>query len=363
MFPILASISLAHPPAQRPVAFPDVPGAVTLVCDLHIHTVFSDGHVWPTVRTWEAEREGLDCIAMTEHLEYQPHAADLPHRDRNRAHQLAVGAVADRDALWVVSGSEITREMPPGHANAIFLTDANRLLKKDPRRVFEEAQRQGAFVFWNHPNWVEHRSDGIARLDEMHEALIRDGLIHGIEVGNDLTFSDEALQIALDRDLTILATSDVHGLVDWQYGLPEGGHRPVTLVFASQRTREALKAALFEGRTVAWFGDTLVGRPESLAPLLQASIHVAGAGYDPGTAVLRVDLENRSSAELILRNVGPHTLHDRAGIVVLAPQGHTTVRIKTGEVKDKVIWPVEVLSALVAPAIHPVVELRIEPAP
>lgn len=42
--------------------------------DLHIHTVFSDGNVWPTLRVEEARREGLDLIAMTEHLEYQPHA-------------------------------------------------------------------------------------------------------------------------------------------------------------------------------------------------------------------------------------------------------------------------------------------------
>ena len=41
--------------------------------DLHIHTVFSDGFVWPDLRVDEALREGLDLISITDHLEYQPH--------------------------------------------------------------------------------------------------------------------------------------------------------------------------------------------------------------------------------------------------------------------------------------------------
>jgi len=33
--------------------------------------------------------------------------------------------------------------------------------------------------------------------------------------------------------LTIIGTSDIHGLIDWQYNVPQGGHRPITLVFAT----------------------------------------------------------------------------------------------------------------------------------
>ena len=32
------------------IHFPTPPGYQTLACDLHMHTVFSDGLVWPTVR-------------------------------------------------------------------------------------------------------------------------------------------------------------------------------------------------------------------------------------------------------------------------------------------------------------------------
>ncbi len=31
------------------------------------------GAVWPNIRAEEAQRDGLDAIAMTDHLEYQPH--------------------------------------------------------------------------------------------------------------------------------------------------------------------------------------------------------------------------------------------------------------------------------------------------
>jgi len=46
------------PASERDIHFPDVKGYQTLVLDLHTHSVFSDGHVWPTIRVAEAERDG-----------------------------------------------------------------------------------------------------------------------------------------------------------------------------------------------------------------------------------------------------------------------------------------------------------------
>ena len=55
--------------APKPPSFFKAPEGVSLMStDLHIHTVFSDGSVWPSIRIEEARREGLDLIAMTEHL-------------------------------------------------------------------------------------------------------------------------------------------------------------------------------------------------------------------------------------------------------------------------------------------------------
>lgn len=350
-----------HPP-NRQIEFPDVPGYLTLKCDFHQHTVFSDGVVWPTVRVEEALRDSLDAISLTEHIEYQPHQDDIPHPDRNRAFILAKDFATAFDLL-VVNGSEITRDMPPGHCNAIFLEDANRLLFRDSIEVFREAKRQGAFVFWNHPNWTAQVPDGIARLTDMHRQLLEEGLIQGIEVVNDLTYSDEALQIALDHDLTIMGTSDIHGLVDWQYEVPQGGHRPITLVFAEEKSEEGIKEALLAGRTAAWFNNTLIGREEHLIPLLESSLQVIEAAYQEDSQVLDVQVENRSDADFHLQNLSDYTLHANADFLTVPANGVTTLQIKTLEEKDSINLSFQVLNAVTAPKEHPVIELEVEVGP
>ena len=76
--------------SRTELTFPDLPGYVTLRCDFHMHTVFSDGSVWPTVRAEEAWRDGLDAIAFTDHIEYIPHKADIP-TNHGRAYELGRG--------------------------------------------------------------------------------------------------------------------------------------------------------------------------------------------------------------------------------------------------------------------------------
>ena len=87
-----------------------------------MHTVFSDGNVWPTVRIDEALRDGLDAISITDHLEYSPKKDFIPV-DHNAAWKIAEGYAKERN-LILVHGAEITRKMPPGHFNALFITDA-----------------------------------------------------------------------------------------------------------------------------------------------------------------------------------------------------------------------------------------------
>ena len=252
---------------DRKIEFPNLPGLKTLVCDLHMHTVFSDGSVWPNIRVMEANKDGLDVIATTEHLEYQSWISDIPHPDRNRSYELAKG-FAGKSGLLVINGSEITREMPPGHANAIFIKDANKLIKDDPIESFLEARKQDAFIFWNHPYWASQSPDASVPLDQLHIEMINNKLIQGIEIVNDTTYSNEAFQLALDYDLTILGTSDIHDIVDWQYRIPSGGHRPVTLVFAREKNEKSLKKALLNGQTVVWFNKKLIGKPDYLLSLI-----------------------------------------------------------------------------------------------
>ena len=83
----------------RAIEFPDTADYQTLTVDLHTHSVFSDGHVWPKIRVEEALRDQLDALAITEHLEYQPHRADILHPDRNRAYDIAADAAKNSDLI------------------------------------------------------------------------------------------------------------------------------------------------------------------------------------------------------------------------------------------------------------------------
>ena len=354
-----ASFSQDHSHALgRQLKFPDIPGYKTLKCDFHQHTVFSDGSVWPDIRVQEALMDGLDAISLTEHLEYQPHKDDIPHPDRNRSYDIAIKEATNHD-LIIVKGSEITRKMPPGHNNAIFLSDPNKLLVDDSIQVFREAKKQGAFIFWNHPNWTPQRKDGMATLTDVHRLLIREKLLDGIEVVNDQTYSDEALQIALDNNLTIMGTSDIHKLIDWDFKVAKGGHRPITLVFAKERTAESIKDALMNRRTVAVYKDLLIGRNEFLVPLIENSLKVTSAKYIGKYNVLGVEIENLSSTEIVLQNQTGYTLHNNNDMITLKAGEKTAVEIKTIERKREVSLKFLALSAVNAPGKHPSITINI----
>lgn len=341
---------------ERSLKFPDIAGYKTMKCDLHQHTVFSDGHVWPNIRVQEALKDSLDAISLTEHLEYQPHKDDIPHPDRNRSYELALKEAKDHN-LIIIRGSEITRRMPPGHANAIFIEDANKLLISDSIQVFQEAKRQKAFIFWNHPAWISQRNDGIATLTDMHRRLIREKLLDGIEVVNEHTYSDEALQIALDNNLTIMGTSDIHGLIDWEHNVPIG-HRPVTLVFAKAATADAIHEGLSNRRTVVVHNNLLIGRDEYLVPLVEASIKIDTAYYAGKSDVLTVVMENITSIEFILQNKSGYTLHEHSDLVTIKPGKKQTINVKTVKRLASVDLKFEALNAINAPDHHPIITLK-----
>ena len=58
-----------YPTPRREIFLPKVNGYNIYKADLHIHSIYSDGHVTPDGRVTEAWYDGLDIIAMTEHLE------------------------------------------------------------------------------------------------------------------------------------------------------------------------------------------------------------------------------------------------------------------------------------------------------
>jgi len=256
------------------INLPDIPGYVTLKCDFHMHTVFSDGLVWPTLRVEEAWREGLDAIALTDHVEYQPHKADVATNNHNRCFEIARPAGTDLGII-VLRGAEITRQMPPGHLNAIFLTNTTRLAVAEWQEAVQEARAQGAFLFWNHPGWERQlQEDKMVRWYPEHTELQQQGLLQGIEVVNGRSYYPEAHRWALEKKLTMMSNSDIHTAVTLDYHVHAGDHRPMTLVFAKERTAEAIKEALLQRRTAVYAGNRLIGEEKFLRPIFERSLHV-----------------------------------------------------------------------------------------
>ncbi|MCH1549873.1 MAG: Sb-PDE family phosphodiesterase [Pseudomonadales bacterium] len=369
----------ASPPdvlGERAITFPDTKDYQTLIVDLHTHSVFSDGHVWPKIRVDEALKDGLDALAITEHLEYQPHRADLLNPDRNRAYAEAASAAEGSDLL-VIKGSEITRQAPAGHINAIFIKDANQLINIEnlpesdsdiqgyynaaqqwpAQNAVEAAHAQGAFIFWNHPYWTRQAADGIARINNFHSENARNGILHGIEIANGNTYSEEAFAIALAHDLALIGVSDVHDLIDWDYKPHEGGHRPVTLVLARDKSLSALKEALFAKRTVVWFRNTLIGRAPELIPVLKASLTVSSLSYLQDTKVAQVTLSNRSDMDMALRYTGEHSLMFSADRITVPAHSEARIQVKPGAVVDTLELPFVVENALTAPKQNPTITL------
>ncbi|MEC8602402.1 MAG: Sb-PDE family phosphodiesterase [Bacteroidota bacterium] len=325
--------------------------------DLHIHTVFSDGVVWPTLRVDEALRDSIDLISLTEHIEYQSHLSDIPHKNRNRSFQIAGGYVKNQP-LAVVHGTEITKPMPPGHFNAIFINDANRFFDVDKKplefsNAIKEANKQGAFVFWNHPHWEANRSDGIAKLDPIHKEIINKGLLHGIEVVNFDTFSEEALQIALENELTIMGTSDVHILIEWDFiNKKESYHRPLTFIITKNKSIESIKKALFNGNTFVWYRDLIIGKSKNLNQVIENNLEIISKGYnyrDRKVEILEVELKNKSVAPINLNYIGEYTFHNDYKYIDLSPKSSKTIYIKTKEVKSSINLKFEILNYIVGP--------------
>ena len=395
------------PQSDRDIHFPNIEGYQTLVLDLHTHSVFSDGHVWPTIRVAEAERDGLDGIAVTEHLEWQPHLLDIPHPDRNRSFEVATLAAEKLDLL-IIPGIEITRSDEAGHMNAIFIQDANALVRQReaetylPAHQFAEAAQaiafakaasagafseahqveidgvtvwapfankaayitlvaydlattqpaadvlelangQGAFTFWNHPKFATPQ----AALGTFHQGQVEAGRLHGVEIANGGRFYENALRLALKHNLTLIGTSDVHNLIDWDYQPETGGHRPVTLAFAAEKSNEAAKEALFSRRTVVWWQNTLIGRPPELTALLQASLKATNPVWKGNT--LQVSVVNHSDANFQLRNLSDYSIRRHGPVIEVAPNDTTniTFQIMAG---SKDLWvEFEVMNTLVAP--------------
>lgn len=319
---------------RRLIAIPDIDGYITLKGDFHMHTVFADADVSPAGRVKEAWHDGLDVIAMTEHIGV--HKSEGIHlTDYNLPNKQAIKE-GKKYGLLVIPGLEITRSKPFGHINALFVKDCNvfdenrymvdakgNLLrdengKRIPNRAtemndFEAAEAQGAFMIWNHPGWPDKKTT----LYPLHKELIEQGRIHAVELYNGLEWYPRVLDWFDTYKLPMMANSDVHTTTSCRYNRML---RPMTLVFAKERTIESVREAMFAGRMLALFANTLAGDANLIKQLLHKSLQVRIIDAEKG----RIEVTNISDIQFEALFGEPQklvTFYPRTTIQVRIPQG------------------------------------------
>ncbi|MFC2107684.1 Sb-PDE family phosphodiesterase [Bacteroidota bacterium] len=291
---LLLSNNIFSQSQRKEIAIPDILEYKTLKCDFHMHTVFSDGSVWPNIRVEEAWREGLDAIAITEHVEYHPHNKDLS-KDIYRSYLIAKPK-ADAKGIILVKGAEITRSMPPGHFNALFIEDYDTLNQPGWYESIKAAKDQGAFIFWNHPGW--RQKDEIPIWYKEHSQLYNDEMFSGIEIANEKSYYPLSYQWAVDSNLTVLGNSDIHSPINMDYDIRGGEHRNMTLVFATEKTEKGIREALFAGRTAVYYKDLLIGKQEFLEGIFNNSVFYKNDSIPPAGKTLYVNMHNHSDLPL-----------------------------------------------------------------
>ena len=332
----LLLVILTAAQAKHKINIPDILGYKTLKCDFHMHTVFSDGMVWPTVRVNEAEREGLDAIAITDHIEYQPKKKDIP-TNHNRPYEIALQYAKEKNIL-LVRGAEITRETPPGHFNAIFVEDINPLDTKEFLDAVKAAHYQGGFVFWNHPGWKPKFKGWF----DIHTKLYENLWLQGIEVVNGTTYYPDAHKWALEKNLTMFGNSDIHQPMVGNEMTSEI-HRPMTLVFAKEKSVNALKEALIAGRTAVWFGNQLIGKPNFLNAIFRESVKIDKPYLKKGDTIW-FEITNGSDLDIQVQDLG-----QGGGKMELPANAITIVKMKADKKAEKLELRYKITNFLIAP--------------
>lgn len=344
---------------------PDIPGYFTLKGDFHLHTVFSDGHVWPTFRVHEAVRDGLDVIAITEHIDYEGFPEEIK-KDYNKSHELATEAAKNKELL-IISGVEISPRVPPYHHNALFLKDANALptgymksgkkefvmkehiTKEQLMAPFSEAKKQDAFVFYNHPSWGWWDRKDTSLFTSFHQELLDKEILRGVEVVNSGNYNIIAHRLAMKYNLTMMGNSDAHYDLYPRY---QDSHRPMTLVFAAEKTEEAVKEALLARRTAVFFDDYIVARQPEAEALFKASVHTSTERKErKGERLLLVNLYNESDIPFKISATSDYDIEFLPlGQVILAPRDTTTITLKAvWDYPEETALEIEVSNILVSP--------------
>ena len=287
------------------IIIPQVNGLNVYKADLHIHTIYSDGEVTPDMRVVEAWQDGLDVIAITDHMEYRRIEREMfKYMDRYiredlRKHGQAVninlsrkgpdeyGLLVDFNVAYncakkksavygneilVVRGVEITRK-GYGDYNALFTTDNNLIYDPEIEKAIANARAQGAFIVHNHPDYDPSSPDHIT---ELARGLYNKGLVDGVEIANGRRTWWHLFDYALDGGYTQMANSDIHEYIYHIYGRPSDydipRYRNMNLILANSKTENDLCEALKAGNTIAYTNNNLIGKTDLLKSLFLSCV-------------------------------------------------------------------------------------------
>jgi predicted metal-dependent phosphoesterase TrpH len=351
--------------ARTEIVLPQVNGYNIYKADLHTHSAFSDGSVLPEYRVKEAWIDGLDVMAVTEHIEYRRQESkmleyledyakkgeqidnwDIINKpadkkgirvDLNYAVELSQKAAAQY-GLLIIPGTEITRNPQQiGHYNALFTTDNNAIYDEDPLQSFRNARAQGALIQHNHPGWQRKSLD----MPEFEVKAYAEGLIDGIEVMNGSDFYPGAIDRAKELGLFMTANTDIHGTTAMDYANVEVG-RNMTLIFAKEKTLEAMREALEAHRTLAYAFGNVAGDEQLLKDFFLACVK-----FEP----VMKDYKNRQIFTITNTSSIPFAFRIGGGNVVwLDP--FSTISAKTNNIK------ITVENMWFGVDKHPVVEIK-----
>ena len=354
-------------PSRVNIVLPQVNGYNIYKADLHIHTFYSDGHVSPEFRVIEAWNDGLDVLAITEHIEYRSLERDMmefmkgyvkegaeainwsivstPADKRGIQTDLDMSVrlaqkEAEKYGLTIIPGAEISRAPETtGHFNVLFTTDNDAIYHPDPIESMKKAKAQGALLIHNHPGWKRPSLDMI----DFEKKLYPMGLLDGIEVMNQLDFYPRAIERAKEYGLYMTSNTDMHTST-YEYYRLNGALRNMTLIFAKDKSLESLKEALKARRTLAYSFGTLAGEEQLLVDFFNASVSYQYISVD-AKGIRTYELRNNTSLS--------YTLSFGADPIVLEP--FSVVR-RTVEDGKKIEF--EVLNMWCAQNAHPTIEIK-----
>lgn len=366
--PDMARQTMTHNKEIRhEIILPQVRGLNIYKADLHTHTIFSDAHVTPEYRVQEAWLDGLDVIAITEHVEYRDYEQKMidflsgylpadteavntnlldkgPEKggiqvDLNLPIRLAEKA-GERYGIVVVPGAEISRTPETiGHYNAIFVKDINTIYHPDCYESFRRAKAQGALVVHNHPGWRRPSME----IGPFEQRAYDEGLIDGIETFNSADLYPQAIDRAKKYGFFMVGATDAHISVARDY-LMHTPIRNMTMIFAKDKSLESLREALVNGMAIAYGWGTLSGEESLLKDLFKASMQTRVERTD-AKGVRTVAITNTTSISYTLR-IGDDNPF------ALAPFTTATVQVAAGA---KLLVSVE--NMWCGAEEHPVVEL------